>query len=138
MHLVEVARLAGEAFSLITGVDLAFLNLDREPPEGIAFGPDDDPDNEHVVMDEDEGLPWPEPAKVQAWCTANAHRFQPDVRYFMGEAPNWERCVSVLKNGLQRQRISAAEHLCLLRPGAVLFNCEAPAWRQRHWLAQMD
>jgi hypothetical protein len=89
-------------------------------------------------MDEDEGLPWPDQAKVQSWWASNADRFQPGVRYFMGAQPSWEHCLQVLKDGYQRQRIAAAEYLCLLRPGTMLFNCEAPAWRQQRLLAQMQ
>jgi hypothetical protein len=49
----------------------------------------------------------------------------------MGKPLSWEHCLDVLKNGYQRQRIAAAEYLCLLRPGSVLFNTSAPAWRQK-------
>ena len=131
-------RAAGEALSLITGLDLAWHDLDRSPPEKVQRGPNDDPDDENVDMDEDEGLPWPDPAKVQAWWSANSHRFQPGVRYFMGAPPSWKHCLQVLKDGYQRQRMAAAEYLCLLRPGTMLFNCEAPAWRQQRWLANMN
>lgn len=135
---LKFARLAGESFSTITGVDLALLDLERKPPEGIEFGPNDNPDDVNVAMDEDEGLCWADPLRVQTWWTANAHRFQPGVRYFMGAPPSWEHCLQVLKDGYQRQRIASAEYLCLLRPGTMLFNCEAPAWRQQRWLTHMQ
>src|SRR4029077_2114292 len=61
MEDLKLARLAGEAFSLITGLDLAYLDLDRKPPEGVDFGPNDNPDDANVAMDEDDGLPWPDP-----------------------------------------------------------------------------
>jgi uncharacterized protein (TIGR02270 family) len=137
MSNLQLARIAGEAFSTITGADLAWLDLDRKPPEEVEFGPNDDPEDANVAMDEDEGLPWPDPVRVQAWWAGNAHRFQPGVRYFMGAPPTWEHCMQVLKDGYQRQRMAAAEYLCLLRPGTMLFNCEAPAWRQQRWLAGM-
>ena len=60
MDKVETARLAGEAFSLITGLDLALLDLERKPPEDFESGPNDDPDDPNVEMDEDDGLPWPD------------------------------------------------------------------------------
>jgi len=68
---------------------------------------------------------------------AQRQRFQPGVRYFMGEPPTREHCIDVLKNGYQRQRIAAAEYLCLLNPGTPLFNTAAPAWRQQRLLAKM-
>jgi hypothetical protein len=40
----------------------------------------------------------------------------------------------VLKTGLQRQRMLAAHHASLLRPGTPLFNTAAPAWRQKRAL----
>jgi hypothetical protein len=40
----ELARLAGEAFSMVTGADLTELRLQREAPEG-PVSPNDDPDN---------------------------------------------------------------------------------------------
>jgi uncharacterized protein (TIGR02270 family) len=132
-----LARLAGESFSLITGLDLAWLDLERKPPENFESGPNDDPEDPNVEMDEDDGLPWPDQAKIQAWWTANSHRFQPGVRYFMGEPLNRENCVRVLKEGFQRQRILAAHYLSLLNPGTVLFNTSAPAWRQQRLLSQM-
>ena len=131
------ARLAGEAFSFLTGVDLAVLNLDRSPPEQISPAVNDDPNDENVGMDEDDGLPWPDPEKIGAWWQTNGHRFTPGARYFMGEPPSPAHCLKVLKAGSQRQRIAAAEYLCLLNPGTPLFNTAAPAWRQRRMLAQM-
>jgi uncharacterized protein (TIGR02270 family) len=131
------ARLAGEAFSLITGADLSKLSLDRPQPEGFESGPNDDPDDSNVAMDPDEGLPWPDPDKIEKWWTANASRFHKGTRYFMGAPVTRESCIDVLKNGYQRQRILAAHYLCLLDPGTPLFNTSAPAWRQQRLLARM-
>jgi uncharacterized protein (TIGR02270 family) len=134
----SLARCAGESLSFVTGADLAELDLERKPPEGIETGPNDNPDDDNVAMDEDDGLPWPDQAKVDAWWSANAHRFTPGTRYFVGAPPTWEHCVHVVKEGYQRQRIVAAQYLCLLRPGTVLFNCAAPAWRQQRLLAKLQ
>jgi uncharacterized protein (TIGR02270 family) len=136
MNDPTLARLAGESFSFITGADLAWLDLEGEPPDEIEFGPNDDPEDDNVAMDEDDSLPWPDPAKVQDWWTANMQRFAPGVRYFVGEPPSRDHCLGVLRDGYQRQRIAAAEHLCLLEPGRPLFNTAAPAWRQQRLLAQ--
>ena len=132
-----VARLAGEAFTLITGADLDALQLWKRKLDEFESGPNDHPEDENVEMDPDEGLPWPDPGRVQAWWDANKHRFQPGQRYFMGAPVTREHCIEVLKNGYQRQRILAAHYLCLLNPGTPLFNTSAPAWRQQKLLAQM-
>ena len=133
----KASRLAGEAFSLITGVDFANSGVEGERPENFESGPNDDPDDPNVDMDPDEGLPWPDPKKVEAWWAANSSRFQKGTRYFMGAPVARAHCIEVLKNGYQRQRMLAAHYLCLLEPGAPLFNTSAPAWRQIRQLAQM-
>lgn len=137
MSELKTARLAGESFSLITGLDLAYLDLEIKPPKNFRSGPTDNPDDNDVAMDEDDGLPWPDPVKLQAWWDVNQRRFEPGVRYFMGERVTVEHCRKVLREGFQRQRVAAAEYLCLLTPGTPLFPTSAPAWRQQRWLAQM-
>lgn len=138
MDDAKLARVAGEAFTTITGLDLAWLDLERKPPEDFESGPNDDPNDPNVEMDEDDGLPWPDQTLVQAWWNANSHRFQPGVRYFMGEPLNRDNCVRVLKEGFQRQRIAAAHYLSLLNPGTPLFEWRAPARRQMRLLEQMS
>jgi uncharacterized protein (TIGR02270 family) len=133
----RTARLAGEAFSLITGTGLAELDLERKPPENFESGPTDDPNDPNVDMDPDDGLPWPDPGRVKDWWSKNGGRFQHGTRYFMGAPVTREHCIDVLKNGYQRQRILAAHYLCLLNPGTPLFNTSAPAWRQQRLLAEM-
>jgi uncharacterized protein (TIGR02270 family) len=128
------SRLAGEAFSMITGVDLEMLDLDRKPPEGQEVGPTDDPADDDVAMDDDEGLPWPDVPKISAWWSAHASGFEAGGRYFMGATPSRDHCLRVRKEAGQRQRRAASEYLCLLHPGTVLFPTCAPAWRQQRWL----
>lgn len=137
MKDLMLTRLAGEAFSFITGLDLAQNDLERRPPESVKFGPNDDPNDGNVAMDEDDNLPWPDAEKIGAWWKSNSVRFTPGTRYFMGEVPGPATCFNVLKTGYQRQRIAAAEYLTLLVPGTPLFNTAAPAWRQQRLLAKM-
>ena len=134
---LKLTRLAGEAFSFITGLDLAYLDLDRKPPENVPLGPNDDPGDDAAAMDEDDSLPWPDPEKIGTWWHANGNRFVPGTRYFMGEAPSLAHCLGVLKTGFQRQRTAAAEHISLLRPGTPIFNTAAPTRRQQRLLDRM-
>jgi uncharacterized protein (TIGR02270 family) len=127
-----LARLAGEAFSRIAGVDLALLDLDRDAP--AADGPDDDPANDEVAIDEDDSLPWPDPDKLSDWWRVHGQRLVPGVRHFMGARSSPAHCRAVLGSGFQRQRVAAAEALCLQQPGSRLFNAAAPAWRQQREL----
>jgi uncharacterized protein (TIGR02270 family) len=133
----KIAPLAGEAFSLITGVDFVDRSLDTKRPEGVETGPNENPDDPNVDMDPDEDLPWPDPDRVEQWWVDNSSRFPSGTRYFMGAPVTRAHCIDVLKNGYQRQRILAAHHLCLLEPGTPLFNTAAPAWRQKRWLGKM-
>lgn len=126
----KLARAAGEACSFITGWDLARLDLDRPQPKDVNFGPNDDPDDRDVAMDEDESLPWPDADRVAAWWSANGRSFHPGTRYFIGVQPTLATCIQVLKSGYQRQRIAAARQLTLLSVGTPWFNTAAPAWRQ--------
>jgi uncharacterized protein (TIGR02270 family) len=137
MENPTTSRVAGEAFTTITGCDLALRGLDARRPENFESGPNDDPDDPNVDMEPDDGLPWPDVKKVEAWWHANEHRFQNGTRYFMGQPVTKEHCIHVLKTGYQRQRILAAQYLCLLEPGTPLFNTAAPAWRQQRLLAAM-
>lgn len=135
---LKLTRLAGESFSFITGLDLDYLGLERKPPENVELGPNDNPEDDNVAMDEDDSLPWPDVAKIEQWWAANKTHFKEGTRYFMGEPVSRANCVRVLKEGFQRQRIAAALYLCLLQPGTRLFPTRAPAWRQQRWLAQME
>ncbi len=130
------ARIAGESFSLITGADLAALDLERKPPEQAPGGPNDDPADSNVAMDEDDSLPWPDPERIQRWWQESAAAMPADARCLMGKPPTREHCVHVLREGFQRQRIVAARLLCLLSPGTKLFPVCAPSWRQQRTLAQ--
>jgi uncharacterized protein (TIGR02270 family) len=133
----SLARLGGDSFSLITGADLAALDLERKPPENFESGPNDDPNDFNVAMDEDDGLPWPDVERIARWWAQNSSRFVPGQRYFVGAPVTREHCIEVLKTGYQSQRILAAHHLCLLEPGSVLFEWRAPAWRQAQALAAL-
>lgn len=131
------ARLAGESFSFITGLDLAYLDLERDAPESVDVGPDDDPEKGNVQMDEDDNLPWPDPIKIQTWWDSNKANFTIGIRYFMGKPISSKHYMQVLKDGFQRQRIAAAQYLSLLNLGSQLFPTSAPAWRQQRWLSKM-
>lgn len=133
----SLARLAGESFSAITGVDLAQEDLEDEAPPDFFSGPTDDPEDEDTSMDDDNGLPWPDAEKVALWLERQGHRFATGTRCWMGEVPTHAHALGVLRHGFQRQRIAAATYLCLLQPGTPLFNTAAPAWRQQEWLRAM-
>jgi uncharacterized protein (TIGR02270 family) len=128
------ARVAGEAFSLITGADLTLLDLDLQDPPDFETGPNDDPEDPNVAMDPDENLPWPAPQSIEAWWQANGGQLQVGTRYLLGLAHSEHAFEQVLIRGQQRQRIAAACGLARLRPHEVLFPTSAPTWRQKRLL----
>lgn len=131
------ARVAGEAFALMTGVDLERAGLAGPAAPGAAAGPTDDPTDESVALDPDEGLPWPDATQVAAWWQGQGGRFAPGGRYLLGEPLLAVACRRALHEGGLRQRSLAAAHLMGLAPGGVAFNCTAPAWRQQRWLKSL-
>lgn len=130
MTVPEVSRVAGEAFSMITGVDLAYDDMEGEWPEGFEAGPSEKPEDEDVAMDSDEDLPWPEPSLIQAWWEKNKNNFRVGTRYLVGKPITVEHCKQVLNTGFQRQRRAAALELALLQKDVPLFNTSAPGFRQ--------
>ncbi|MCP3143640.1 TIGR02270 family protein [Pyxidicoccus xibeiensis] len=128
-HVPQWGRLAAEAFSLVTGVDLELEGLAARPSQN---GERHDSDQEGDVLepDPDEHLPSPEPVKLNRWYREHEGRFAKDARCFMGMTPSIDGCFRVLRLGTQRQRIAAAINLCLLDHKAILHEWRAPAWRQ--------
>jgi uncharacterized protein (TIGR02270 family) len=131
MKVPELARVAGESFSLITGADMVYDKLEGQEPEGFEAGPNDNPEDAKVEMDPDENLPWPEPALVQRWWNARQGNFAKGTRYLLGQPITTESLRSAIKNGYQRQRAAAAIELAILKPGRPLFEVRAPGRRQQ-------
>lgn len=128
------ARVAGEAFSLITGADLVLLDLELQDLPEFDAGPNDDPEDANVAMDADENLPWPDPQLIAAWWQAHGGDFQVGVGFVLGLPQRESSFQQALVRGQQRQRIAAAYGIARFRPTEVLFPTSAPAWRQKRLL----
>jgi uncharacterized protein (TIGR02270 family) len=124
------ARVAGEAFSFITGVHISYDELEGPQPEGFQAGPTEDPADEDVTMDPDEHLYWPDSAKCAKWWSLNRGRFSTGTRYLCGKPMTPDSLRDVLKNGYQRQRAAAALELAIREPGKPLYEVRAPGFRQ--------
>lgn len=129
-----LARVAGESFSFMTGVDLAYDDLDTDKPEGFESGPTDNPEDENVEMDADEDLPWPNAQLIEKWWSAHRLEFTNGTRYLLGKPMAIDSLREALKTGKQRQRRAAAIELAMRHPGTPLFNCSAPGFRQQRVL----
>jgi uncharacterized protein (TIGR02270 family) len=130
MTLPALARVAGEAFALITGANLAREKLDGNAPAGFEAGPTDNPDDPDIALDPDDGLDWPDAEKVKAWWAANGSRFARGTRHMCGRPIAPDHLRHVLRHGFQRQRAAAAIELAILSPRQPLFEVRAPGWRQ--------
>lgn len=116
MKQPPLARVAGEAFTSITGAWLTDLDLDGDLPEGFEPGPNEDPLDENVSMDPDEGLPWPDVGKVARWWSANQGRFPKGTRHLCGKPMTVEWLQEVVAKERQRHRIAAALELGIRLP----------------------
>lgn len=134
MGIPPLARVAGEAFSQITGVDLAYADLEGECPEGFTAGPTEDPADEEVALDPDEDLPWPAQQLIADWWNKKQAAFQQGVRYLEGKPIAAGNLRQILHSGSQRKRAAAAIELALLQPGQPLFEIRAPGFKQQRAL----
>jgi uncharacterized protein (TIGR02270 family) len=138
MSVPALSRAAGEAFTMITGVDLAASHLDGEKIAEFESGPNDDPEDEDVEMDPDEFLPWPKVGAVTEWSNRNLSSFQAGSRYLAGRPINPTWLQEVLREGNQRQRAAAALELSGIQSGEPLFETRAPGFRQIQLLGAFE
>jgi len=134
MRNAPLARVGGEAFTMVTGVDLAYEDLDTDKPEDFESGPTEDPNDDNVDMDPDERLPWPDPSLISNWWAKHASEFQLGVRHLLGKPITADWMQQVLRIGRQRQRGAAALELAIMRPSEPLFEVRAPGFRQQEVL----
>jgi len=132
MESPQVARLAGEAFTTITGLDLSYADLTQDAPTERSA---DTSVQEVLDLDYESNLPWPSPARIKRWWDANASRFSAGVRYLAGKPIELNTMRQVLSSEKQRQRAAAALELGLQQLDEVLFEVRGRADRQQRDLA---
>ncbi|WP_437755066.1 TIGR02270 family protein [Sorangium sp. So ce1389] len=129
MSAPGLARLAGGALAMITGVDLVREELEGAPLEET--GPSDDAEDEDVGPDPDDGLPWPDAAAVGRWWAWRQGDFAAGRRYVAGREVGLEGLGEVLRRGRQPARAAAAIERCFLRPRLGVFEVRARGDQQR-------
>ncbi len=126
-HLIAAMRddtlacVAGDAFSLLTGIDLKQQQLTRPQPQWHDDRDDIDPD----IAFEDVKLPWPDADKVAALWQQRAADFDIGQRYLLGQTITAGDLNDIVASGYQRQRHAAALELALLDPASPLNNTRA-------------
>ena len=127
MSLMEdkaISRAAGFAFTMLTGADLEFLDLNREPP--VPSDENVDPDTE----DPDAELPWPHVARVRDWWTQNKKDYRAGQRYLMGLPVERASLERVLASGKQPHRRAAALERSVLDAKTPLYPTSKPGREQ--------
>jgi len=128
MKSPALACVAGEAFSMITGVNLADANLDQRRPSA----PDvNDVAEDLPSPDDDRNLAWPNPSRVAGWWQLHQHEFPGGVRYLAGQPIDPRILRSLLAIGRQRQRAAAAVEFALREPDVALVEVRGRASQQR-------
>jgi uncharacterized protein (TIGR02270 family) len=136
MESPEFARLAGEAFTMITGVDLAFQDLSQDSPPESETGLDGVTVDDIVPLDYESNLPWPSPSLVADWWGKHRHSFTDGTRHLGGQPIAMDSMVRILAGGKQRLRAAAALELALINRQYVLFNVHARGSRQHKSLGK--
>jgi uncharacterized protein (TIGR02270 family) len=134
MEKPQLAKIAGESFSFISGADIAYEDLEGVLLKEFAAGPTENPEDEDVTMDADEDLPCPDPLLIDRWWKQHQHNLLPGTRYLLGKPINELQCQTVMRTGKQRHRKAAALELALMQPATPLFETRAIGKRQQQWL----
>ncbi len=122
----NLARVAGEAFTFITGIDLEQHGLANDMPDLFDELEETDGDDDASVYSlEDENLPWPNTEKVAAVWQQYGNSFSAGKRYFLGRPLQVETLHQALKNAGQRHRHAAALELTLQFPEHRYVNTKA-------------
>lgn len=118
------ARLAGEAFTLITGINLEQQKLTDPASANRLPTPADDSDA-YIGLDDDENLPWPKADAIAALWRNHGQHFLVGRRYFLGKPVTPEWLKNKVEEGTQRQRHLAALALALTDSSSRFINTRA-------------
>ncbi|MDH5445577.1 MAG: TIGR02270 family protein [Gammaproteobacteria bacterium] len=124
MKKPPLSRLAGEAFSMITGADFEKLGMVVQS-ELANENSLDDGDTASVEYDLDDDLTQPDTQKVIRLWQQHGKNFIVGKRYFLGRPIDQTVLNRSLIYGLQRQREFAAMELAMIESGQPLVNTSA-------------
>ncbi len=111
----ELAKLAGEAISGITGLVLE----DELAAAPKRWDPDAEEDEEEEPSGPEADLPAPAPAAVRAWWEGARPRLDPAARYLGGKPWSAEALLAALRDGPMRRREALALDLAVRTRGAA-------------------
>jgi len=137
MSDLAVARLAGEAYAAITGIDLARERLTaREPGEAASLPPFEQDDLDADLVPRREDL-WPLPDA--AGCAAHWRQigadYAPNTRYLRGRPFDVGVLMAAIDKGPMLRRGDYALELYVRTGGACDIETRAATFTQRHMIA---
>ncbi|AKI98839.1 Hypothetical protein AA314_00466 [Archangium gephyra] len=135
----ELAPLAGEAFSAITGLTLqdAYVLEKREESAQEPLPLEEEDLDADLTPRPEEALPIPHPEAVGAWWRENRGNFTPGQRYLRGRSFSMETLLGELRQGPMRRRHAHALELALRSQGACRLQTRAFTRRQGTELARL-
>jgi len=123
----KAARIAGEAFSAITGLELRgelCVEEDRKRKKLVPLEEDDLDAN--LVPGPEKDLPVPNVAGVEQWWSKNRTRFNPALRYVNGLALNGSALIEAFRSATMRRRHALAFEIAVRTRGEV--RIETRTW----------
>lgn len=128
----RVSRLAGEAFSSITGLSMdgPYVLPDEPPPEEPVPLELEDLEADLALRPEDD-LPRPDAEAVAAWWRESRGRFVKGTRYWLGQPFQGELLLTALERGPMRRRHVWAREVAIRSGRACRVATRALTRRQR-------
>ncbi len=130
MDDINYAQVAGEAFSLLTGVNLIDNDLDDNAPKGEEPSGAEKRKMDSQYRDYEEDLPWPNVEKIWQWWVENEIKFSSSQCYLAGREINCNNLIEILSEGTQVQRHAAALALAKIQCDRPYFPCGIKAEKQ--------
>ncbi len=124
MESRTTAQVAGESFSLLTGLDLVDNHLDEESPQRDEPSSVEKSEIYNEYRNYEELLPWPSVEKGTAWWADNSAMFHGDKGYLAGSEITLENLNEVLKIGTQTQRYAATLELARIKPNDSVIDTQ--------------
>jgi len=126
MKVPEHTKIAGEAFSTITGIDLEQAQLiDKQARNLDDIIEEEEKAVDEPAFDEDLNLPMPHAEKISRHWQQLRPQFTAGQRYFLGQPITSHLLKHTFLYGRARHRLAAALELALLTPGHVYPNAKA-------------